>query len=444
LASSDNHHHVAIRPNYRLCSWFGSGSLHLYFILKMYKKLTLAISGLILLYGIFANNPFLLDNKEKAILAILLYSIPLLCQFLKGGAGIKIYAIWWGIFLILSSVLLARPIEKDYVTLRPDAIRKTYIKPGVLIGLSGEQLLTTDEQGYRVTKKIDYKNKAPDKYRIFAIGGSTTEQIYIDQSHTWTHLLQEKLDHKFKRDFEVIGTGVSGTRLVNHLATLKKIISYHPDMVVFLFGINDWNHQISSNYQIDHNVENHDFAILVDRLSYKKTLGIFVDNIIAIIKLKLFNLADKKDRQLNENPYENLNSLAKADKREFKPSGVPESYQEQLAAINQLCDQQKIKCVFLTQPNGYKKWADKHYTELFWMTPPGKAPYTLTLDSMEYIAKLYNDYTINFVRQNDKILCDIDAKIPPSSSYMYDECHFNLGGAIKASELLFKCIENKL
>ena len=59
-------------------------------------------------------------------------------------------------------------------------------------GISGLQTITTDHMGFRVTKSIDYAHKKG--WRLFAIGASTTEEIYLDDHKTWTHLLQEKLE----------------------------------------------------------------------------------------------------------------------------------------------------------------------------------------------------------------------------------------------------------
>jgi hypothetical protein len=76
-------------------------------------------------------------------------------------------------------------------------------------GISGIQNVTTDDQGYRVMPPVDYGNA--DALRIFAIGGSTTESIELDDQATWPHLLQEGLNAALGRKVEVVNTGVSGS-----------------------------------------------------------------------------------------------------------------------------------------------------------------------------------------------------------------------------------------
>jgi hypothetical protein len=64
-------------------------------------------------------------------------------------------------------------------------------------GISGIQNITTDEQGYRVMPPVDYTSA--DAVRIFAIGGSTTESILVDDKSTWTYLLQHSLSNSLAR-----------------------------------------------------------------------------------------------------------------------------------------------------------------------------------------------------------------------------------------------------
>jgi hypothetical protein len=73
----------------------------------------------------------------------------------------------------------------------------------------------------------------------------------LDDRSTWTYLLQEQLAAKTGRLVEVINTGLSGTRAINHLATLRRILAYAPDCALFLVGVNDWNKQIREHFGSD-------------------------------------------------------------------------------------------------------------------------------------------------------------------------------------------------
>ena len=173
-------------------------------------------------------------------------------------------------------------------------IRIVNVRAGIP-GIKGEQIVSTDSKGFRTTKDIDYGTNA--SYRIFAIGGSTTTQMFLNDRNTWTHLLQEHLSKTTKLDVEVINTGVDGLRAKHHLATLRNIIGLLPDMVIILVGINDWNRHVKKSFHED----NQDTKIETYRidLSLSETM---LGNLIWIVYNALIEIAENPVPSLRENP----------------------------------------------------------------------------------------------------------------------------------------------
>ena len=149
----------------------------------------------VLLFGVVTVD---LESLKWELLGISLFSIPLLIQF-TSSKKLQIYALWGGFFLILQT-LLSPVLSSNFMTLPPNMHAIVNVKAGIP-GINGKQVITTDDKGFRTTKDIDYEND--NTYRIFAIGGSTTEEIYLDDQSTWTHLLQEHLSKELKLNVEV-------------------------------------------------------------------------------------------------------------------------------------------------------------------------------------------------------------------------------------------------
>ncbi|MBF0466998.1 MAG: hypothetical protein HQK94_18180 [Nitrospirae bacterium] len=67
------------------------------------------------------------------------------------------------------------------------------------------------------------------RFRILAIGGSTTYGVGVNPAFTWPHLLQEKLDNHFPGKYEVINLGIKGGHIEefiqNYYASLTEFIS---------------------------------------------------------------------------------------------------------------------------------------------------------------------------------------------------------------------------
>jgi hypothetical protein len=389
------------------------------------KSVRIFIGVAIFLYGIILIN---FESYKWIILSITLFSMPLLLQFTQNKI-LNIYALWVGVFLVFQSFVPVDVIpEGGFKTLKPLMNETINVESG-LPGISGKHLITTDSKGFRTTKYIQYDKE--DTFRVFAVGGSTTEQIYLDDQKTWTHLLQQNLSESLSSNVEVINTGVSGLRAEHHLATLNYISQYHPDLVIFLVGINDWNKHIKSNF---HN------PLSVNLRSLDKTL---VGQLIIATKDYFAAVGDDDyERRVNGDSYtKKRNSLGREVVKSFRPEVVSNSYKKSLLEIRNVCRNFSFKCMFITQTSGYKKGAADDFKKGFWMTPPHQA-YTLTFDDMVYIADLYNNYLINFSYKNDIAICDAADKLDASYVNFYDDTHFNTNGAINMKNVLLNCIES--
>ncbi len=192
------------------------------------------------------------EEHEKWVWrGMLLYSLPLLC-YLSSSAKAREIGFLIGLCTLFQAIASPFIIDKitlrDYVTLEPNFHNVINVKKGSIAGIEGEQAYTTDEKGFRVTRKINYENKPDNTLRIFTIGASTVEGMLLGDHVNWPPLLQEKLNSSLTpKQVEVINTGKSATSARNHLATLIQIIKYEPDIVVFLMGGNDWHNHIKES-----------------------------------------------------------------------------------------------------------------------------------------------------------------------------------------------------
>ncbi|GEM_PF-2957375 len=403
-------------------------------VLQIPWNWTLAI--LFLMFGIVTID---LDSLEWSIATILFYALPLGCQIFKNPV-IRYGALWLGVFMALQTLLTPYVhYHIEYRTLQANINTETETEGEI-------QKISTDEMGFRVYPKVDYSDKKG--FRIFALGGSTTEQILIDDQKTWPHLVQLKLSNQFGRKFEIINTGVSGTRARNHFAKLKKIIQYSPDMVIFLVGINDWNKQITDSVRV-HKMEPYFLkkTLLAKAL---KAADVFIGG---PLKEKLFGNQNEEVKETNlESQSKKIgeekkkDSLNRPNKFSWKPKEVSEEFKKYLEKIQETCFEKKLFCVFLTQPSGYQETASADYKRLFWMTPPF-SNYTLDFESMIHLSSLYNNYIKEFTSRNEIPICDIAKNLEASPEVFYDDCHFTLEGSGRVAKLVSPCLakilENK-
>ena len=92
-------------------------------------------------------------------------------------------------------------------------------------------------------------------------------------------------------------------------------------------------------------------------------------------------------------------------------------------------------CIFLDQPTAYKKNISDKLKIRLWMTPPG-AEYTLSLDDLIYLGKMYNSWLKQKVVENNLNFVLVSDEIEPNTTHLFDDCHFTENGSEKLSDIL--------
>jgi len=379
--------------------------------------------------------------KRWWYLSLAVGAIIFFVQFSKGEL-LRVYALWAGVFWVVQSIVSLAVIDLDYRVLFPNQKYELNVVEG-MPGIQGIQHISIDENGFRTTVPIDYNDDTP--LRIFAIGGSTTEQLNLDDHRTFTHLLQTDLQARYDVKVEVVNTGVSGLRALHHIATLKKVLAMHPDMVLILLGVNDWNRHIHLNFPgAPETVKASPFPDWQMGIRLRNTL--LGQALVAIQAASERTISEKnEDVRIEHGEYftSQNDSLNRKTTESFKPEHVSVDYAHQLTTLLEICRQAELACVFLTQPSAYKKDASDEIKRHFWMTPPN-TEYALDFESMIHIARLYNDHLLSRVPEFGMSVCDIASQMSPTTEHFYDDVHFNLAGASRVSELILPCVSRSL
>jgi lysophospholipase L1-like esterase len=359
--------------------------------------------------------------------------------------GLKMIGVGTVMLLLANQVL--SPFIMDWirntqlVTLSPGLNRQIRIVGDVMPGFpQGIQHITTDGKGFRTTLPIDYEHKPAGTLRVLAIGGSTTEQIYLDDRKTWTHLLQDGLTESFRRRVEVINTGVSGLRAVHHLATLRQTLRYQPDLVVILMGLNDWNQQVLDTMAADRHGIGHWWAAM----NYAETALVFLSRQIQFL-LRRSDSAEKpaaagEVEEINGEYYSRQNdSLDRKPLRTFPgPIQVSAEFATAAKGLLAVCRQNRLRCIFLSQPNAYDPAIEPALRQRLWMTPPGD--FTLPLEQMAALASAYNNYLMQDLRNQGAEVCDVAKALKPTTAFFYDDCHYNEAGARAVAQAVLSCV----
>lgn len=277
--------------------------------------------------------------------------------------------------------------------------------------------------------------KPASEYRIFMVGGSTTENFYLDDREAITAVLQAELNRKAgrKREYRVYGAAVSGDMSSDHIAVIsQRIVHLEPDMIILFCGINDLSFAI---YQ-------RDYCFLptkvVTRYSLRNLLAFAATEFQLPRYVYYFSkrILRKDVRAVLEDLTKRTNTRDKIDLIKNDPiartrprTDLP-SYEENLKSIIGLAQAHGIRLVFVTQATSWHSRVDPRAAD--WHYRIARAGVRYPEEWMDEAMESYNDVMRRLGSQNRIPVFDLAHSIEKSLEFFYDDCHFNVAGARRA------------
>jgi hypothetical protein len=173
----------------------------------------------------------------------------MLKRLLMGAMVLGFFSLLCVVFLEVALTFLA-PVPDPYGYLiqfnsyirssYPPGYRMAFTPEATLPGISGRKVLSTNNVAMR-GPHLGIPKPA-DEYRVFLVGGGTTECGILDDSESLDAVLAAQLNEKagLNKTVRVYNSGVSGHKSDDHIAWLAhRIVHLQPDMVVVFAGIND-------------------------------------------------------------------------------------------------------------------------------------------------------------------------------------------------------------
>lgn len=367
----------------------------------------------------------------------------------NGGRRIARYVALIAASLVVALLLLelmqwtlwpaAHPLRR-----RPGPAVFTFKTDGRLLpGISGETHFTTESHGLRYPRELAVP-KPSGVYRIFCVGGSTTECTYLDDADAWPARVETALRSRFAwRAIELINAGFSGLTSADHVVQIEEqLLQMEPDCIVLMAGMNDHIRRNSPAKP-----EGGSWSKLA--MDYSMTVRRLVPAWRAIFG----NTGGVGSYAMDASGeiYRRLRAACAAtpmapDTREFDALTDPLPYFESnIARIADVCRESGVTLVLVTHPTIYSELPPGDVKSLLWMKAilevgGTQAPMSWHVAEM----KRLNDRTRRFAREHNLILIDADAALPKSSEVFYDDCHLNVAGARLLGDMVTKEMESLL
>lgn len=346
-------------------------------------------------------------------------------------------------FILTWVAPVADPFERYK---NPDQTQSNYIvsqfKPNSKFTFEIEQRLpdmdsvvtfTTNNMGFRGDSLILPKPR--EEYRIFIVGGSTSENLFIDDSWGLERKIQKALQDSIKtKQIKVYNTGKSGDGSPDHLAMLAHRLTHlEPDLVILFPGINDLN-RLFGGYDYLHFPTNSTVA----RNSTLKSLKFFLSNFQVFRRLINVLNQEKPDARssifLKTNYADKVKEVMALPLVEELPDADFGMFRRNILSFAGILKAQGTDMLLLTQTHTWGNISDEFLKSNHWMVGVGDVRYPES-KLAEALGQI-NGILLGIAEEQGIPLLDLEKEIPKTSDYFYDDCHFNKGGISKSAELI--------
>ena len=369
--------------------------------------------------------------------------------------------------LLLAEAVLRWTTPAAYFVWSPGLQEVFRPGPDLMPGITGESRFFINELGLRGDTFSEAQT-----YRILALGGSTTECLYLDETEAWPRLVQEQLNYgRGEEQLTWVGNaGKSGLDTRHHIVQIERLLSQYVaiDAVLLLIGVND----LLMRLKLDRGdtpfpgVEQLDARAYDTFMSRAFSVWPAADSRhpsyertelwrrLRILKRRYFDsLQPSLEQDRAGSIYETWRSYREnaASLRNALPdlSSALDAYAENVRSIVRIAQAKGVRVIFSTQPHMWRSGMPSEDRALLWSGGVGDYQEEAGHEyySVEALADgiaQYNGRLLQTCREEHVECIDLERRIPKSRAVFYDAMHFNEAGSRRVAEILSEYLSQSL
>ena len=271
--------------------------------------------------------------------------------------------------------------------------------------------------------------KNPSDVRMLTVGGSATDQRYINEGETWQDVMATTLKDR-GIDFPVANAGIDGHSTFGHILALqtwlKQIEELEPEFIGFYVGVNDLRRRQATEYDMNLGYYYDDGLHFIRKIMQKSAFY----HLFRVINGVL--VAKSKKAGHTKVDFSALNWKAETWNRRK----IEEYSDENRKALDQYASRLELLCtltrtfgstpVYITQASsrGFDHGKQFEYSRDFG-------------NEFVYMLRVFNNATMNVCQQCSGAICiDMARELRFVSSDYYDTAHNTPAGAKKIGRYL--------
>jgi lysophospholipase L1-like esterase len=332
----------------------------------------------------------------------------------------------------------------------PPGLQQTFVPdPRYLPGVSGISHFHINSAGMRADEPT-----AQDAGGILAVGGSTTEGLFLDDAEAWPRVLQDELSTPGHR-VVVANVGKSGHRTRQHVLQVERLLPQHPGFrtVILLAGVNDLQRALQGESIANEPIGPQDYAsafmvypghvaVAANAPFYRKTQIFALLNGLRRVEVPVTAPVQDVYGQFYQ-------TFRERRRRAPRAAGLPDlsialaEYRRDLSASADVATRNGVRLVLATQPALWRRDLPPDLEALTWFGWSQTREYYATADLAEAMDR-YNDVLLGVCRERGLDCVDLASQLPKDTTVFYDDCHFNEEGARRVAKLLADHLQSRL
>lgn len=298
--------------------------------------------------------------------------------------------------------------------------------------------------------------------RIVAVGGSTTEDVMLNDAETWPGRLQALLRADLPGAW-VGNMGKAGTNAIHHAMQIDKVLPQLPgvDLVIVLVGLNDMLYDFHIHHPADLPASWHELQAFMyappptPSLAERSALY----QLVARVVEGLPRLRDREASVVREVEFGKTMERYRARRAQVQSEDMIETppdmtqalagYRARLERIADAAARHGVRVVFLTQPSLWKPDMNAAERKLLyagglgstdeWFVNPRTKWYGVA--PLAAMLKSYNDTLLAFCAARGLPCVDLAGELPKSAAMFYDDFHFSAAGAAAVADIVRRGIQ---
>jgi lysophospholipase L1-like esterase len=315
--------------------------------------------------------------------------------------------------------------DRDFIpaSREPHMSRDFIPEPG-LPGMSGVSHWTTNNLGFRGDELVSPKPEG--EFRIFLIGGSTTECIMLDDDDSLDAVVQRSVQARIQDGtlVKVYNAGVAGDRSDAHVAMLtQRIVHLEPDMIVVFAGINDLVATVGGYDPLHFPTPTRrpqPWKQLVTQ-SQVGRLAYYLARVQRPVK------ASAPPPPVVTNYRSAAGSMRAMPTASTAPAVDVRAYTNNLRTLAGVAHGHGIPIIFMTQQTTWASTVDLAAREWHWTL--GIRGVRYSEHAMHEGLERMNDAMREVAASMERPLYDLARRMPKTTQYFFDDVHFNTEGA---------------